>query len=191
MTKAVCFDRRLGVEDRHVGTRDRLDAAVVETRHPGYDGAVVKPKHELGRHLHPPAQPLHDSDEMTRAALAQRHEIDESDAAVRRLERRLQDQRIAAIATADHRIGIARGDAPMSVVRTTEQGCEDRTGIETRPAQPIDRAGTAHQRRGLAVADQSVIFDELRHDPMRRRRGTTAQGQWRCAIEVPPLAAVR
>ena len=40
-----------------------------------------------------------------------------------------------------------------------EQRGEAGVGIEGRPAQPVDRAVAADQRRGLAIADQPVIFD--------------------------------
>src|SRR5262245_65638934 len=45
----------------------------------------------------------------------------------------------------------------------TQQRGEARRRIETRPAQPIDRAVAADQGRRLAVADQSVVFDAKRH----------------------------
>src|ERR1700738_2377306 len=56
-----------------------------------------------------------------------------------------------------HRFG--RLDQPPAVAGGAEQGGETRIRIKGRPAQPIDRAVAADQRRGLAVADQPVIFD--------------------------------
>ena len=40
-----------------------------------------------------------------------------------------------------------------------EQRRKAGVGIEGRPAQPVDRAVAADQRRGLAIADQPIIFD--------------------------------
>jgi hypothetical protein len=172
VTKAFGRERRFRVQDHHVGPRDRLETAIVEARDPGYDGAIIETEHELGAHLHPAAPPLHDADEVARSLLPQGHEIDEGDASLRHLERRLQDQCVAAITAADAKGGVARSDAPMSVVGASKQRRKDGPGNETRPTQPIDRAGAADERRGLAVADQAVIFDEFCHDPMRRSQRT-------------------
>src|SRR3954464_8125166 len=40
-----------------------------------------------------------------------------------------------------------------------EQGRKTGVGIESRPAQPVDRAITADKGRRLTIADQPVIFD--------------------------------
>ncbi len=40
-----------------------------------------------------------------------------------------------------------------------EQGREAGVAVEARPAQPVDRAVAVDQRRGLAVADEAVVFD--------------------------------
>jgi MFS family permease len=40
------------------------------------DGAIIEAQHKLGGYFHPPASPLHDTDEVARALLAQRHEVD-------------------------------------------------------------------------------------------------------------------
>jgi hypothetical protein len=172
MAKAVGDQRCFRVKDHHVGPGDRLETAIIETGDPGNDGAIIETEHELGGHLHPSAAPPHDADEMARALLPQRHEVDDVDASLRRLEGRFQDQCVGAIAAPDATGGVTRSDAPMSVVGTAEQRGKDSSRIEARPAQPIDRAGTADERRGLAVADQAVIFDEFCHDPMRRSQRT-------------------
>ena len=50
-------------------------------------------------------------------------------------------------------------DQPAAVLVGAEQRGKAGIGIEGRPAQPVDRAVAADQRRGLAVADQSIVFD--------------------------------
>src|SRR4029077_13423609 len=50
----------------------------------------------------------------------------------------------------------------MAVVRRAQQWGETGSRIEPRPAQPIDRAAIGHERGGLAVADQRVVFDPRR-----------------------------
>src|SRR3981081_1477260 len=52
-----------------------------------------------------------------------------------------------------------RLDQPSAVPVGAEQGCETGIGIEHWPAQPVDRTVAPDQRRGLAIADQAIVFD--------------------------------
>jgi hypothetical protein len=47
------------------------------------------------------------------------------------------------------------------VLVVAEQRCETGIGVEGGPAQPIDRSVAADQCRGLAIADQPIVFDPL------------------------------
>jgi hypothetical protein len=64
----------------------------------------------------------------------------------------------------------------VSVVVASEQGGKHGPGIEARPAQPVDRTIPAHERSGLAIADQTIVFDALSHGPgVRPARKQTAR----------------
>src|SRR5205823_12676576 len=78
------------------------------------------------------------------------------------LEGCLQDQGIAAIA-ARCLGGIFGSDEPPAVLRLAEERGETGIGIKTRHAEPVDRAVTPDESRGLAVPDQRVILDAKRH----------------------------
>ena len=45
------------------------------------------------------------------------------------------------------------------MLAVAEQRRKTRVGIEGGPAQPVDRSVAADQRRRLAIADQSIVFD--------------------------------
>src|SRR4051794_27679610 len=64
----------------------------------------------------------------------------------------------------------------------SEQRGEAGIGVERGPAQPVDRAVAPDQSRGLAIADQTVIFDLAGQDLLplanafqRPRRRRTSQ----------------
>jgi DNA-binding CsgD family transcriptional regulator len=88
---------------------------------------------------------------------------------VRRFDARLEDQRVVAIAPRDPCRAIDRGDQPAAVLGTSEQRGEAGARIEPRPAQPVDRSGARHERRGLAVADHRVVFEWCAHASVSRR----------------------
>src|SRR4029079_8762529 len=85
---------------------------------------------------------------------AERHEVDERDGALGRLEVRFEDERMLTIAPADRRIGRARRDQPPSVFRPAEEGGEAGARVEARPAEPVDRPRARNERGRLAVADE-------------------------------------
>ena len=68
------------------------------------------------------------------------------------------------------RVLVAGGDQPAAVVLVAQEGRETGVGVEPRETQPVDRAGTAHERRRVRVADEGVLLQWERH------RDIVAQG---------------
>ena len=122
--------------------------------------SVPKPKRITSciRILTRPLNAAHQPHDVGRVA-ARRHEIDQVDDAVGGFEPRLQDQRVVPIAARGAGDFARRRDQPAAMLVGAEQGGKAGVGIEGRPAQPVDRAVAADQRRGLAIADQPVVFD--------------------------------
>ena len=126
--------------------------------HPGHDRPVVEADDELHRHLDAPAHALDDADEVG-LRLAGRHEVDEAHGAVVGLEFRLEDERVAAVLSSC-RAELARGlDRPVAVLRVAEERGEQRSRVEARQAEPVDRAVAADERGGLQIADEPVVLD--------------------------------
>src|SRR6185436_8871245 len=99
---------------------------------------------------------------------AERHEVDQQSGAFRRDKARLQDQAVTAIASGDPGLVAGRDDpAPLLVI--TDERREAGVRIEPRPAQPIDRAVTPHERRRFAVADQRIVFNAQRHSGLLQK----------------------
>ena len=149
----------------HVGTGDSPQHAVLEPSDPGNDCTVAEPQHELGAHGHLAPLANHETNH-ARTRSGQRHEIDQRDCAVAAFEASFQNQRIRPITTAHNGPAVPRRNLPVSVAIGAEQRREAGVGIEARPAQPIERAIARHQSGGLAIADQSVIFDTRRHEEL-------------------------
>ena len=156
-----------GPQDRRMRAGDRPQAAVANSRHPRDDTPVIKPQHKFHPHQNRSLPPDDDADEI-RTIVTDRHEIDERDGPVRRLEFGLQDQRTFAIATPNRHDCPDRSDAPAPVFRAADEGREAGTRIEPRPAEPIHRAVAADKGRGFAIADQGVVFDPSRHGYLTR-----------------------
>ena len=130
----------------HVRTGDGAQRTVREACHPGGQRAVVESEHQLGAHLQAAALAVHEPHDIGTLA-ARRHEIDDCDGAVRRLEFGLQDQGPIAVAAGDARVRVGGGQQPAAIIiARTEQRGEARGAVEARPAQPIDGAVTADQR---------------------------------------------
>ncbi len=51
----------------------------------------------------------------------------------------------------------------MPVFRCAKQRREQRPGIETRPAQPVDGTVAGNKSRAFAIANKGVVFDALCH----------------------------
>jgi len=109
-----------------------------------------------------PAPPDDDAHHV-RGLTARRHEVDERGGAIAGRELGLEDQRVVAIAPRDPRLRVDGRDLPASVLGRAEQRGEAGAAVEARPAQPVDRAVAADQRRRLAVANERVILDRGCH----------------------------
>ena len=153
---AAGLDRRS--QHRHVRPANRQQRAIFGSLDPGNIGAESEPDHQLHPQLHPAADAAHQPDDIGGVA-ARRHEIDQGDGAICRLEARLQDQRIVPVAARGFRDIFRRRDKPSALLGRAEQGCETGIGIERGPAQPVDRSVAPDQGRGFAVANQSIVFD--------------------------------
>src|SRR5262249_9204772 len=86
-----------------------------------------------------------------------RHQIEDDERAARGLEASLEHVRLVGIATR-HASVADRRDAPAAAVRIEERA-ENRWAVETRPAQPVDRAGARYECRRTTIADQGVVVD--------------------------------
>ena len=137
---------------------NRQQAAILGFLDPGNIGAEPEPDHQLHPQLDPAADAAHQSDDIGGMA-ARRHEVDQLDDAGSGLKPRLQDQRIGPVAARGVDDLVRRRDQPAAVLVGAEQAGETGIGIESRPAQPVDRTVASDQSGGLAISDQSVIFD--------------------------------
>ncbi len=155
---AAGLDRRS--QHSHVLPGNRKQRAILGSPDPGDIDAEAEADHQLHLQLHLTRDPAHQPDDVGGVA-ARRHEIDQRDNAVCGLETRLQDQRIVPVAAGGFCDLFRRRDQPSAVPVGAEQGRKTGIGIERGPAQPVDRSVAADQRRGLAIADQSIVFDSL------------------------------
>ncbi len=87
------------------------------------------------------------------------HEIDETGGALGGFKCGFEDQGAGAIASCDAGRRILRTDEPAAGARGIEQGGETGSTVESRPAEPINRAAAADEGRSLTVADQAIFLD--------------------------------
>lgn len=86
------------------------------------------------------------------------------------VQARFEDERALAVAAADARCWIRGLDQPAPMFRRAEQRGKTRPGIEPRPAEPVNRTRPGHQRGGLAVSDEGVVFEWGAHWARRTRQ---------------------
>ena len=92
----------------------------------------------------------------------------------RRTPAGLQDHRPRQVAASGRDADVQRGHAERAG-SLAEDGPEDTRRVETRHAHPVHRAGRCHERRHLAVAQESVVPD--RHRPRTLDRTGQARGR--------------
>ncbi len=149
------------MEHQHVRAGDGAQDAAVDPGDPRHRPAVVEADDQLGTHRHAAAETRHLANHVGVRA-PERHEVREQNRPVRRLEPRVQHERVAAVGAAGFD-GIADGrDQPSSVLGSAEQGGKTGRAVEARPAEPVDRPVAADERGGFAVADQGIVFDARR-----------------------------
>ena len=95
--------------------------------------------------------------------LLHRHEVGDANGAAVADELGLEDQRLVAVALLRFAHGHRRADGPGAVLVVADQRREAGIRVEARRAQPVDGATARDQRRGLGVADESVVFDARCH----------------------------
>src|SRR5262249_33773279 len=113
---------------------------------------------ELHPHRDATADAAHQPHDVRRLA-ARWHEINEVDGAVVSLETRFQDEGVAAVAARGAPDRAGGRDQPTAIPAVAKDSGKAGIGIESRPAQPVDRAVAADERGRLTITDQPVIFD--------------------------------
>ena len=190
--EVLAADVGRAAQHHHVGAGDGAHRAVLQPRHPRRGRAVAEAQHQLHAHRDLAFVAAHDAHQVGRGA-ARQHEVDHGRLAAIGLERGLEDQRVLAVAAARRLDLVVRRDQPEAVALAAQQLGEAGIRIEARPAQPVDRAVEADQRRRLAVADHAVAFDrrghvglgELQHDldvlrpSLERLAASASSGTWR------------
>ena len=155
---------RRGAEAEGVGAGEG-DAGVVLVRalaHPRDDAAVVEADRQLRSEANAALHALDDAHDVGRLP-ARRHEVEDTrDRTVVRLPDRLEDERVVEIAARARRRR-RRREEPAAAVRAAEERGEAGPGVETREAQPVDRAAAVDERSRLQVAQECVILDARAH----------------------------
>jgi hypothetical protein len=159
--EVFCAQCGRGAQDQTLRTGNRTECAVVQPADPRHRRPIVEPRHELGAKNHPPRPPGHDPHKIP--ALCRKHEIDHCRTAGVGFEVGFEDEGAGTIRAAHAAGRVLRGNEPSAVVWCPEQGGKAGSRIETRPAEPVDRAVAADQGCRSAVADQRIVFDSQRH----------------------------
>jgi len=89
---------------------------------------------------------------------ARRHEIDHGRGAVGGFNLGFEDQRGVTIASRHARGRIGGAKRPAAAVARADERGEASATVEPWPTEPVDRAVSADQNRGLAIADQGIVF---------------------------------
>ena len=155
---AFASQRYRGTQGQFVRTRYGMQLArdIRDLADPWNDGAIVEPDDNGGAKLDPAGKATDDPDHVG-SRIARRHEIDEHRGSRRCLKSGFEDERVRPVLATASRLR-PRCDRPVSVIRSAEQRRETGRRIESRPAEPVDRAVSTHQRRGLSVADDGVVL---------------------------------
>ena len=155
------FHMDVGAQYDLVGAGDGAQVAEFRARHPGHRRAVIEPD----RHLHPhgdaAVDTLHEPHEMR--SVADRHEVGDQNLALPGDVPRLQHEATRPVGPMGLDVLRLREDLPETVRLGPEQAGEQGSRIEARPAQPVDAAQSADQRRAATIADERVIFDACSH----------------------------
>ena len=143
---------------------DHRQPHVVLPLQPGNGRPVLEPQHQLGRDLHLALQALDDPCQDGVVPFG-RHEVDESEGAVIRLEDRLEHERLGQVAALDALRLARRRDQPAAVLGTTEQGGEAGGRVEPGEAQPVDGARARDERGRAEIAEERVVLDRRARAP--------------------------
>src|SRR5829696_8857433 len=123
--------------------------------------SVVESGGAVDHETHPATDaPQHPDQPMTvagSAAVLDRHEVDHLADPVGGHEPGDQDGGVGEVELPDHPVGTVGGDAEASALIPVEQAGEDTWSVKAGTAEPVDTAVGADQRRGLKIADQSVL----------------------------------
>lgn len=147
------FGAVLRGEDRSVpgDLRLVLRASVVEPR-----GDLHLERHAAAHTADQTHQTVAGSDRRTR----HRHEVDHLAGARLRHEPCHQDRRTGQVQLLGRMGRMHRPDRAVTALLLVQQRPEDTGRVEPRGAEPVDRALGGHQRRGLQIADETVVLDQ-------------------------------
>jgi hypothetical protein len=107
------------------------------------------------------------------------------------LEPGLEQQRPFPVGPVARSAAVRRSDSPEAVILIAEQPGEARIRIESRQAEPVDRAVHAHQPGGPRVSDQCVILYATGHGSfIPVLRPVIGRGNMRSAVVGFPIAGV-
>ena len=148
--------------------------------HPWNDLPVIKANDQLHLHRHFAAQTFDDSNDVGILS-ARRHEIDQAHRAAFRFNFCLQDERLVSISSSCLLDLLLRKKSPVAIFFLTEERSKARRRIEPREAKPINAAVAAHERAGLRITQERVIFD-LRS---ARRHGSFAMDSDCASFAIP------
>ena len=97
------------------------------------------------------------------ASTAQGHEINSPDRAAVAHKFRFEDHCVVAITLAVLTDRYRRSKNPAPVLVITHQSRETGVRIKTRRAEPVDGPAARHERTGMCISNQPIIFDSGCH----------------------------
>lgn len=127
-------------------------------RTPWHIFTETEPDHQIHAHLHMAAVASNEANDIGRRG-ARRHKINQRDGTVGGFKTGLENETVSTIVMARPLDLFRRSDPPMTVAFIAQEGCKAGVGIEARPAKPVERPRPVDERDGLAVADNSIVFD--------------------------------
>jgi hypothetical protein len=186
-----CYDRAV---DNLVFALPMQKQVIRSSYHPdssGYDsdkrqrGPVVETWKKLRSHSDSTSNSLDDPDDVG-GIFAFGHEIDHTNGAAVRLNIVLDDRRSVAVSPGMPACLLPGREQPVAILGTSEQRREAGAGVEARETEPVDRSVPAHQRRGVEIAQECVVFDSHSSTSF----ACCASGAYRGhRLNVPPAAS--
>ena len=168
-----------GPENGKVGPGNGADA-VFDVRHPWHGPSVIEAQSHFHAERDFPTDALDDADDVG-IALPNRHEVDKAERSIRVLEGGLENQCVGTITASRFPFTVGGSNPPVAVLFLTQKSGKTCVGGDVRPAQPVDGAIPVHERRGFAVANQSIIFNSCSHIfPITR--GVSSSSIWACCF---------
>ena len=169
--------RHRRVQGDHVRAGNRTEGSVRQSSHPRNRASVVEAQDEFAAHSDTTAVSAHESHDV-RVAAPWRHEIQHRNRTRRGFHHRFEDERAVSIRPFDRGARLGSFDQPSAVIRSAEECSKAGGGVESRPAQPVDRPGPGNQGGSLTVADQRIVLERRAHGRLSKSRITLMS--WGC-----------